>query len=419
MKGTLKFINSDSTVTEIYPKTSADCVTFSDTTVANYLENFSVSEVETAETADVAETAEKDSAGNIISETYAPKNSPNFTGTPTAPTSENLDLLTDQVATVAWCNNVFKRFTGIVPENMDTLQEFWAALGEDSDLATTISTALDGKQNKSDVLTAFSNLTFDADKIIYATGEKTFSTTALTQTAREIISKSTAKEIRRMLGIYKNPFFDERENTWVKFNEPYISNVNKKFGAKALQTNGGGIYTPTRLEFGGADFTIGFFAKLDSDSGLYAPLFCACSSGDWDVPSNRHGEISLLRHNTNNSLELSIYDSQSNSVVSSGEINFDPTDNIHYYEIDYNHTAQTIKLFADTQLIFSQSNVSIERLERFLTLGFLPSNLVIVALASVDEFFLLDGTARSSETCTPPTEPLEVGENTLSLLHFD
>ena len=398
MNGTLKYIASDSTVTEIYPKTSADLVTFSDTTVANYLENFSVAEVDTAETADVAEVAEKDSDGNIISETYAPKNSPNFTGTPTAPTSENLDLLTDQVATVAWCNNVFKRFTGIVPENMDTLQEFWAALGQDSDLATTISTALDGKQNKSDVLTAFSNLTFDADKIIFATGSKTFSTTTLTSTAREIISKSTAKEIRRLLGLYENKFFDECENNWSSSGSPQILNGE-------LVMDGASYGRREKLvTLGGSNpFTIEFFAKANVAGSSSSPIFSAYSDANYYFAVNENSTFPRLFWKHNNVTIIGVNGSE--NIV--GET--------RHLAVTYDGT--TIKYFVDGTLAHSLTQTLTEKNYRFFlgaqfsTAGFTYCN------CNIDEF-RLSNVCRYTENFTP-AETFSLDENTLSLLHFD
>ena len=204
-KGTLTF-NSD----VLYPKTSADIVTFSDTTVADFLQNISASN---AETADFATRAEKDSNGNVIHTTYAPIDSPNFTGTPTAPAINDLDLNTNQVATVSFATALIQRLTGVVPDELDTFEELYNALGQDSDIANTIATQIDAKQDKSDILTALSNLNLSAGKLIYVSGSNSLSLIDCTSTGQAVISKTTPKDIRKLLGIYKNQLIDCKMNS--------------------------------------------------------------------------------------------------------------------------------------------------------------------------------------------------------------
>lgn len=410
-KGTLKFNDE-----ELYTKTSADMVTYSDGTVADALQNISASN---AETADFATRAEKDSNGNVIHTTYAPIDSPNFTGTPTAPAINDLDLNTNQVATVSFANALIQRLTGVVPDELDTFEKLYNALGQDSNIANTIATQIDAKQDKSDILTALSNLNLSAGKLIYVSGSNSLSLIDCTATGQAVISKTTPKDIRKLLGIYKNPFYDECENNWDKFNEPYTSNANKKFGSKALQTDSGGIINNNRFTFGGADFTIGFFANISSATASWGAIFCACASSNFGTATDRQGDISLLRYDANNGVALGVVDSQNNPVVDTGGLSVDVIGSLHYFELDFHHSTQTIELFVDNQRIFTQSNVTVERLARYFSIGSSTYNWNLTSAASIDEFFILDGVARSSGTCTVPTEPFEVTENTLSLLHFE
>jgi len=115
-KGTLTF-NSD----VLYPKTSADMVTYSDGTVADALQNISASK--------------------------SPIDSPNFTGTPTAPTPA-IDDDSTKIATTAYCASLIRRLVGTAPETLDTLVELAAAINNDPDFKDTIIQALDGKVNK-------------------------------------------------------------------------------------------------------------------------------------------------------------------------------------------------------------------------------------------------------------------------------
>lgn len=410
LKTEMKIIK-DGVIKKMYTETSADMVKFSDTTVADVLNNFSAG---TAETADLATSAEKDSEGNIIFSTYAPLDSPNFTGTPTAPTSNDLDLLTNQVATVAWCNNVYRRLTGIVPENMDTLQKFYSALGEDSDLATTLATELSKKQDKSDLLTALSNQTFSADKILLATGANTFTTTDFSAATREILCRDSAKGIRRALHLYREKFFDECENRWVKYRSPDISPSNAKFN-NALQLNGQN-YIYDYKTFGGADFSFDFWGFMASSTMAWGVLFGS------NTDNTAKNQISIGRYNNTDTLSLSINDASGNSFIGTNnyqisEIN--PIGTLRHYEFDYSHTSQTVYFFVDGNLIRTFTGVNLESLKRAYALGVVTVNSTGYCNTGAISEFRFSDCVRHTENFTPPTEKYELDEHTISLLHFD
>jgi len=96
-------------------------VTYSDGTVADALQNISASK--------------------------SPIDSPNFTGTPTAPTPA-IDDDSTKIATTAYCASLIRRLVGTAPETLDTLVELAAAINNDPDFKDTIIQALDGKVNK-------------------------------------------------------------------------------------------------------------------------------------------------------------------------------------------------------------------------------------------------------------------------------
>lgn len=410
LKTEMKIIK-DGVIKKMYTETSADMVKFSDTTVADLLNNFSAG---TAETADLADSAEKDSAGNVISSTYAPLDSPNFTGTPTAPTSSDLDLLTNQVATVAWCNNVYRRLTGVVPENMDTLQKFYLALGEDSDLATTLATELSKKQDKSDLLTALSNQTFSADKILLATGANTFTTTDFSAATREILCKTSAKGIRRALRLYREKFFDECENRWIKAGSPDISPSNAKFD-NALQLNGqNDIYA--YKTFGGADFSFDFWGFMASSTMAWGVLFGSNTN-------NAENQISIGRYGNANTLSFNVNDAGGTSLIHTAnnleipEVN--PIDTLRHYEFDYSHASQTVYFFVDGNLIRTFTGVNLESLRRAYALGVVTVNGTNYYNTGAISEFRFSDCVRHTENFTPPTEKYELDEHTISLLHFD
>ncbi|WP_316234956.1 MULTISPECIES: hypothetical protein [unclassified Bradyrhizobium] len=70
--------------------------------------------------------------------------SPNFTGTPTAPTAP-LGTNTQQIATMAALQAAIANLVSSAPATLDTLQELANALGNDPNHATTVTTALSNR----------------------------------------------------------------------------------------------------------------------------------------------------------------------------------------------------------------------------------------------------------------------------------
>ena len=85
---------------------------------------------------------------------YAPKASPTFTGTPTAPTPANSDS-SKKLATTEFVVKALAALAGSAPETLDTLKELADALGNDPNFATTVLNKLAEKlakdQNGADI----------------------------------------------------------------------------------------------------------------------------------------------------------------------------------------------------------------------------------------------------------------------------
>ncbi|HII3424127.1 TPA: phage tail protein [Citrobacter freundii] len=85
---------------------------------------------------------------------YAPKASPTFTGTPTAPTPANSDN-SKKLATTEFVAEALAALAGSAPETLDTLKELADALGNDPNFATTVLNKLAEKlakdQNGADI----------------------------------------------------------------------------------------------------------------------------------------------------------------------------------------------------------------------------------------------------------------------------
>ncbi|ECC9706893.1 shikimate transporter [Salmonella enterica subsp. salamae] len=81
--------------------------------------------------------------------------SPNLTGTPTAPTADQSSNDT-QLATTAFVRSAIAALVDSSPGALDTLNELAAALGDDPNFATTMTNALAGKQPLDGTLTNLS-----------------------------------------------------------------------------------------------------------------------------------------------------------------------------------------------------------------------------------------------------------------------
>lgn len=88
----------------------------------------------------------------------APLASPTFTGTPLAPT-QTPGTNTTSIATTAFVQAAVAALVDSSPGALDTLNELAAALGDDANFASTMTTALAGKQPLSSELTALAALT--------------------------------------------------------------------------------------------------------------------------------------------------------------------------------------------------------------------------------------------------------------------
>ncbi|AIA72763.1 putative bacteriophage tail fiber protein [Pectobacterium atrosepticum SCRI1043] len=122
---------------------------------------------------------------------YAPKASPSFTGTPTAPTAATGSNDT-QLATTAFVKVAIAALVNGSPAALDTLQELAYALGNDPNFSTTILNALAGKlakdQNGADIsnkplfLSNINAVSTDTFQVI--TGKKLFSADSDTLTIK-------------------------------------------------------------------------------------------------------------------------------------------------------------------------------------------------------------------------------------------
>ncbi|MCS1081802.1 tail fiber protein, partial [Escherichia coli] len=130
----------------------------------------------------------------------APLASPALTGVPTAPTAAQGTNNT-QIATTAYVKAAISALVGSSPEALDTLNELDAALGNDPNFATTMTTALAGKQPLDATLTALAALATGENKLPYFTGKDTVAQTDLTSVGRDILAKTSTLAVIQYLGL--------------------------------------------------------------------------------------------------------------------------------------------------------------------------------------------------------------------------
>ena len=130
----------------------------------------------------------------------APLNSPALTGTPTTPTARQGTNNT-QIANTAFVMAAIAALVDSSPDALNTLNELAAALGNDSNFATTMTNALAGKQPKDATLTALAGLATAADRFPYFMGNDVASLATLTKVGRDILAKSTVAAVIEYLGL--------------------------------------------------------------------------------------------------------------------------------------------------------------------------------------------------------------------------
>lgn len=116
-------------------------------------------------------------------------------------TSNSASHLATQQSIKSYVDTEITNLIGGAPGALDTLNELAAAINDDASYASTITTALAGKQAVDAGLTSIAGLTTAADKMIYTTGSDTYAVTDLTAAARGLLDDANVAAMRTTLGV--------------------------------------------------------------------------------------------------------------------------------------------------------------------------------------------------------------------------
>lgn len=200
-------------------------------------------------------------------------NSPVFTGIPAAPTAAENDS-SRQIANTEFVMRAIASLIDSSPEALNTLNELAQALGNDPNFATTVTNALAGKQPLNALLTAWSNLTTDANKLPYFTGRNQIGLTNVTSTGLNLLSKGSVDAVLLYLGLTETI---KAAKTALQAGNNGSDIVDKVAFAKTI-----GLSPETYLKFNGAMAT-------DANLNTFGPV--EASVGIWSKPITTNADV--------------------------------------------------------------------------------------------------------------------------------
>ncbi|HCJ8148410.1 TPA: phage tail protein [Escherichia coli] len=200
-------------------------------------------------------------------------NSPVFTGIPAAPTAAENDS-SRQIANTEFVMRAIASLIDSSPEALNTLNELAQALGNDPNFATTVTNALAGKQPLNALLTAWSNLTTEANKLPYFTGRNQIGLTNVTSTGLNLLNKGSVDAILQYLGLTETI---KAAKTALQAGNNGSDIVDKAAFAKTI-----GLSSETYLKFNGA-------MAIDANLNTFGPV--EASVGIWSKPVTTNADI--------------------------------------------------------------------------------------------------------------------------------
>ena len=206
-------------------------------------------------------------AGKVLATQISAKadlSSPAFTDKPTTPTAAEGDK-SQQIANTEFVMRAIASLVDSSPEALNTLNELAQALGNDPNFATTITNALAGKQPLNALLTAWSNLTTDANKLPYFTGRNQIGLTNVTSTGLNLLSKGSVDAVLLYLGLTETI---KAAKTALQAGNNGSDIVDKAAFAKTI-----GLSPETYLKYNGdmaIDADLNTFGPVEASMGIWS-----------------------------------------------------------------------------------------------------------------------------------------------------
>lgn len=122
---------------------------------------------------------------------------------------------TSRAVTAAGVSAAINQLVAGAPGLLNTLDELAAALGDDPNFATSITSSLANKQPLDGTLTALAALATVSDRMIYSTGVDTFALTTITAFARSILDDADAVSVRNTISVYSKAEIGNTEADFV------------------------------------------------------------------------------------------------------------------------------------------------------------------------------------------------------------
>ena len=226
-----------------------------------------------------------------------------------------------------------------------------------------------------------------------------------------LLTAANAGEIRRAIKADKTPFYDETGKYWKAYGTPDF--FEDATIGNCLYCRENGIYTADKVTFGGSSFTLEVKGGAN-DTPAYSVFFHAQPE---KYDTTYAGSILFICDNAK--LNVYISDTTGTAILSQVFSAVNPVLAWHHYELDYDHAARTAYVFADGELIHTQTGITIESAGRYLGLGLDLAKFTYNAFGGWLNYFRLSNICRHSADFTPPAGKPVADEYTLSLLNFE
>lgn len=378
-KGTLNFLGD-----ELYPKTSADLVTFSDSTVADVLGGLSSGTIPHSNTVGFALTAQNDFNNKNIAENYLTLYNANMSDTATVPTYTGTD--TNVVISAEYMQERIREICGDVESGM-TLAKLIESINRNPNFAVDVSSALSQKLDKNSMTESLAGLSLAENNLIL-TDTSDVTLIPVTTLGQNILACASVDDLRKKIqaGTSESFVFDDAENIhWQAVNSPSIYD-------KALHVDANNkLVAKENIYFGGNPFTIDFWVYGNHAQGTRKKIL---DFGDFNV-------------------YYFVYTSYTAGAVLNNAYWFAPNQRFSgqwvHYELGYDNG--TCYLFANGALTNTVS-LSISRSARQITFGGLA--------CAFRNFRVIDGVCLHTANFTPPSwsDDYELTDETISLLNF-